>query len=223
MMYLRVGRYDLPEGDWEKVSKECVRAYMGRTVVQMAHPLEAIGSVYLPSSANMETDVGVVVSAGPDVSLLPGDVVLVHPEHGKHMRGFRSGWYRPDTEVRFYGCAAASGGKAVRVPWHRSILGMIDGKTVRATEHNVVIDRGPVNKTSGGGIWLPDSETYRPSEGVVVSVGPKCDPDIKVGSKVVYMANLMLPIKGFAGYGELDDSERNLGIVHESGILCEVV
>lgn len=191
--------------------------FAGIVVVEMCGKPERVGGVLVAyRNERIGPDVAKVVAAGegPSSELRPGDVVLVRHSHGKHMRGVEVSGVSFDNEVRMYGCAAVVGGKAARVPWHKSVPGVLEGGGVRATGDNVIIDRGEVRRTSAGGILLPDDASYRPCIGTVVSVGPKAPKEIAPGMRVVYMATLVTRVEGFG---------KNLGIVPAAGVLAEVV
>lgn len=215
--------------DWESASR-FVRAFPNCTVVEM-HPVpESSGGVLIADGPGAEwrlrPDVGVVISAGDGVPLLPGETVAVRHDHGKRVENFRSGSYQARGEVRLYGCAAMSGRKAVRVPYWRSIVALVDydnEQTLKATGKNVVIDRGDIVERTEGGIILPESATYRPTIGTIVSVGADVPPDFRPGMRVMYMANLMLPTRGLVGPNADGVSvPKNYGIIEYSGILAEV-
>jgi len=201
-----------------KESEGKVKAFSGKAVVAMAKPAERQGLILTPDMPRMEPDVGTVVSAGEGVELSLGDEVFVVWNHGKHMSGFDAGGYAPDCEIRMFGCAAAVGRKAVRVPWNRSILAMKDGDDIKATQGNVVIDMGNTVAQSEGGILLTDESQYRSCKGTIVSVGSMVPDEYKEGATVYYMANLMLPFKALS----VGDTPKNYGVIPYEGILCEV-
>jgi hypothetical protein len=165
-------------------------------------------------------DYGMVLASGPGVPLAYGDRVFVHPAHGKHMAGVSIGGKTIPGEVHYYGRAAGSGGRPVKIAWWKSIPILWAGE-MKATGNNVIVDRGPVVRETEGGILLPDDARYRSTKGCVVSVGPEAArryPDLKPGAVVYYLANCMLPLKGLVENGEV----RNWGVIDADGILCEV-
>jgi co-chaperonin GroES (HSP10) len=209
-----------------------VAPYPGRTVVEMLPVAQSSSGVLIAGMEDAEwrlrSDVGMVIDVGDGVALIPGDVVLVDHSHGKRVSGFYSGKYESLDEVRFYGCVAVTGRKAKRVPWYRSILARLiktdDDFDIVATHDNVIVNRGDIIEKTESGVYLPDSHTFRETRGVVVSVGPAADPEIRVGDTVVYMANLMYPVKGLMGIGEGGaKTPKNYGIIPSAGILCKVV
>lgn len=220
---------DVTDVDFDLAS-QCVRAFPHCTVVAMCNVPDSSGSIIIPKGEDaeyrMRPDVGVVLSAGSGVPLIPGDLVAVKHDHGKWVEGFHSGDFHTDLQVRFYGCAAMSGRKAIRVPYWRSILALIDydnEQPLRATGKQVIIDRGDIIEKTDGGVILPSSATYRETVGTIVSTGADVPPEYRVGSKVIYTANLMLPCRGLFGYSE-DGTKvpKNYGIIEYTAILAEV-
>lgn len=167
-------------------------------------------------------DYGTVVASSPEIPLFFGDRVYVHPAHGKHMKGVRVNGRVIPSEVRMYGRAAVVGGKATKIEWWKSIMAKEDDGQPKATWDNVIIDRGDVIKETEGGILLTESSTYRPSKGVVVSIGEMAKrrhPDLREGSVVYYLANCMIPMRGL----KVGEKYVNWGVVPSDGILCEVL
>lgn len=167
-------------------------------------------------------DVGEVISAAPEIPIRFGTRVYLNPLHGKHIKGFAVFGRSLECEVRILGRAAVIGGGVAKVPWWRSIVATDQSGEPRATWDNVIIDRGEIVKETEGGILLPEAATYRPSKGVVVSIGEHAarkHPDLKVGSVVYYIANSMIPMRGLKVGGEY----KNWGVITSDGILCEVL
>lgn len=196
--------------------------YDGAVVVWMSR-FEVKDSELVGCYSQAETpDMGTVLAAGPGVPLLPGQQVLCRATHGKHLSGFKLRGRQLDGIVRMYGRAATTNGGATRIPWWESVPVMLDGGCPRATHRNVVIDRGEIITESEGGILYTQDSTYRPTKGTVVSIGSMAQkqfPELREGATVYYLANSMLPLKGFKLGGEY----KNYGVIDMDGILCEVV
>jgi chaperonin GroES len=211
---IHVHAFELPDVDPEAC--RILRPFRHVVVVEMCRKAESFGTV-LASYSNelLGPDCGVVIGVGAHAAreLKVGDLVLVNHAHGKHMRPFRVGGVGTDGEVRFYGCAAVVGGKSRLVPWWKSVMAVMDGDEIRPTGSNVLIDRGDVVESTSGGILLPDDAKYRPTIGRVVAKGPQANPEIRVGSTVVYMATLVKRVEGVG---------KNLGIVPSDAVLAEV-
>lgn len=211
--------------DYETASRHLL-PLPGCTVVEMVPIPERSGEVLIANGQGAEwriqPDVGTVLAAGSGVGLIPGDQVLVDHSHGKRLVNFYAGQYTAKQEVRMYGCACQSGGKAVVVPWFRSILATMEDEKLRASDYNVIIDRGDIVEQTDGGVYLPDNHTFRESKGVVVSAGAGCSP-LEPGMTVFYMANLMKPLKGYFGYKDGEKVPKNYGIVPFRGVLCQII
>lgn len=208
---LRLPPGPYPTIDWRR-SK--FHALPGRAVVEMLPQAQKSGQIWLPDSegGRLDCDLGVVLSATL-IPVVEGDLVLVDPLFGKHMTVQDVDGWTPEGEIRIFGCAASTDGKAVRVPWDAGMVARMDGEgALRPYGRRLIIDRGKTFDRTESGLYLPDSQTYRPTIGTVVRVGPEV-ADVEPGARVVYMATLATTVDGL---------EKNHCIVHEDAVLCEV-
>jgi co-chaperonin GroES (HSP10) len=176
-----------PEVDWRAASRH-LRPLSGRVAVEMLLPEDRFGLILLPDSVagNLRPDVGVVVGAGRDVPLEPGDLVIVRPYDGVWRVGFEAGEYRAKSELRTYGVFVPRGalGEAQLVEWWDSVVARLDdAMTIRPLGKNTLIRRDP-EVTQEGSILLATNSGYRTNIGTVVACGPLCE--IAVGNRVLY-------------------------------------
>jgi len=140
-----------------------------------------------------------------DGFLVPGDIVLVHPDDGKRMDRFELDGYKPQegSEVRLYGIVCpyrASGvarGRPTDVPWHESVVAVRDAKMdrFRPLGDNVLVELPEKEGKTKSGIELPDSMKRRMEDSAyVVAVGEYVE-DVFPGDKVLYERRALLPIE----------------------------
>ena len=95
-------------------------------------------------------------------------------------------------------------------------------RTFQPLGDRVVIKQLDEEKTSKGGLVIPDTAKEKPQEGQVIAVGPgrlndegkRIQMDVKVGDKILYARYAGTEIKG-------EDEEEFL-VVRESDILARV-
>ncbi len=196
--------------------------FPGGVVVEM-HPIREVtaGGVYIPdkSAKFYRPLVGTIVACTPPrgkiMDIVPGDVVIVHPDDGKKIRGFRSRYYNPKQQIRVYRSTSPYHGQALVMPWNESILGKVvmTAIPIQATGDNVLLKLSDIEEFSDGGIVLPTGQQQRPHIAEVLSAGALCN-NVYVGQKVLYNRNAVK---------ELDiDGQKGLALISESGILAEV-
>lgn len=220
-MHITLTRHDV---DLEGAAKTFV-PFPGGVIVEM-HPICDVtqGGVYIPdrSAKYFRPQVGTVMACTPPhrgvMDIVPGDVVIVHPEDGKHVSGFRSRYYNPKEQIRLYRSTSPYHGKALIMPWNESILGKVvmDSSIVqlKATGDNVLLKLSEVEESSSGGIVLPQNHQQRPHIAEVISAGALCF-NVYVGQKVFYNRNAIK---------ELDvEGQKGFALIAESGILAEVI
>ena len=194
---------EVPE-TW-KTLKDGIECTPWSVVVEMVPLKEEMKGFILPDNAQRRkgADIGVVIKAGKDVFLNPGDVVIVHPSDGKIVEDL----YECKNECRIYGSWSKSLGRAEVFPWDDSILAVLKGGEWRATGNNVIMRlEQAVDKV--GEIYLPDSATYRDDRGTVLSVGESVI-DVKPGDTVCFAKRALIKI-------EKEDDE--LYVIHQKGI-----
>ncbi len=150
---------------------------------------------------------------------LPGDVLLVHPGHGKIVKNFSVGGFIATQEVGLYGRAAQSGGVIVPCSLRDSLLARVTSMNpinIAATHDRVIVRRSSVNKASSGGILLTERSSFRDTKGQVVSIGNNVDPELSVGDTVIYMGSTAWPIYG------VDGVDTNLTSIRQDEILAIV-
>jgi co-chaperonin GroES (HSP10) len=177
---------------------------------------DRIGAIFLPEvvSANLRPDVGIVLSAGPDVCMEAGAMVAVRPYHGQWVADFEVPGYRTANQVRFYGRFAAFEGESQALEWDESVLVRIfpEDESMQAVGRNLIIRRAPIVREQGG-LLLPDDEHYHTGLATVESVGPKCElatasGPVQVGDVVHYDTRSVVSYdfkSGFEDYAILPD------------------
>jgi len=166
----------------------------GVVLVEMLPESERIGTILLPDlvAGKFRPDVGIVLSAGPDVSLEPGAMVAVRPYDGQWLEDFEAGGYRTRNQVRVFGKSTPHQGVTETIPWAESVVCRVFPETLdmQAIHNNLIIKRDPVVAEQNG-LILPDLEKYRTGLAEVLSIGPKADlvsrsGPVKVGDRIHY-------------------------------------
>ncbi len=193
-------------------------------MVEMLPETKAIGLILLSDvvAGKLRPDVGVVLAAGPGVSLVPGATVCVRGYDGQWIEGFDVGEYRTSNQVRVYGKASRFQGELMSTPWSESIPLQIvqDGDEIDmyATHNNLIIQRDPAVVCEGE-ILLADKAHYRTGMATIVSIGPRADLDLgdgraEVGDRISYDER-----------GEIDfafGGDPNLAIIPDLAVNCVI-
>ena len=207
---LQIRLCQIPDIDYVTASAN-IACLHGRVVVEMAPYSDKKGSIYLPDkvAANDRSDVGIVLSAGRDSGLEPGDCVLVRPYDGSWRTGFNAGSYKAKGDVRMYGCFGRSQGEVELYDWSDSVLAILNTDlSMTPLKRNLLIKRDPT-VTRDGSIYLPDVTVYRTNIGTVVKTGRDCE--LSPGTRVVYHPQAMLEVDQI-------DGDPDLGICSEDAI-----
>jgi hypothetical protein len=171
----------------------------GVLVVEMLPGSKKIGSLFIPDEVadKYRPDIGIVISAGPGVSVERGTMVAVRPYDGTWIRGFECGSYKTTNQVRIYGKATPFKGEIQRIDWFESVplIVEVDEVTeeayVRAIDHNLVIRREPAIAEELG-FLLPDASQYWTGFATIESVGGMVDympvegGPLQVGDRIHY-------------------------------------
>jgi co-chaperonin GroES (HSP10) len=141
---------------------------------------------------SLEPSVGIVLASTAD-GCEPGEMVLFRPDDGIRVTGADMGSYQPEGDILIYGAYATAPGFPMgheNDAWFKSVLAeltMVDNiYQVRAKGNNWVGKKDKASDRSEGGILLPDGHHERSEMATVTSVGPMCDPTLKVGMRVSY-------------------------------------
>ena len=158
---------------------------------------DRFGELFLPDavSGQMRPDVGIVLAVGPDVSLAPGQTVVVRGYDGQWIQDFDAGVYKTQNQVRIYGKTAMLMGQVEPVSWWESIplILVSEGEDLNliATGHNLVIQRDPL-VTRNGLFEFPDRFQHRTGLATILSIGPEAvldidaDLPVHVGDRISY-------------------------------------
>jgi co-chaperonin GroES (HSP10) len=168
------------------LASSLVKPLRGRFYAVESPEQEQHHGLYLSDGAkqSLKSDVCKVIAVGADCGLSPGDTILVRPDHGTWVEGFKVGPYHAEARVRIYGMAWTEDNDPIPLPWDLSAPIKLKDGQMNATGTNIIIKRDAVIQERGG-IYLPDSQTHRTCIGTVVSVGPSVT-DIKAGERIHY-------------------------------------
>ncbi len=212
---LQIHLKGLPEIDWQNGSRH-IRCPRGRVVIEMAPFEKKRGLIHLPDkvAGNERPDVGIVLSAGSDTGLRPGDAVVVRAYDGTWRTDFEAGTYKAKGEVRCYGVYGAAPGECELYDWSDSVLALLDNElNMTPLKRNLLVKRDPTVKQEGL-IHLSDNSVYRTNIGTIVSAGP--DSEFSVGTRVLYNPNAMLQI-------DMIEGDPDLGVCSDDAIEAIIV
>lgn len=222
---------DTQSPDWQLAS-ECIKPLPGNVVCESFPSPSKLGQIYLPERAlttyhddlgnpiaGFEASVSVVLAAGKDVDLEPGQKVVVFDGDGLEMQNFTAGRYAAKEVVRMYGLVVPEGefeeGYVESLPWEESILGVLGGNTIetlKPTGSNVLVRKDAYQEQSETGLIIPDVAQERSSIATVIAVGSGCRY-VKPGDRVVYH-----PLAEISFYGEDPD----MRMIREKAILTVI-
>lgn len=185
------------------------------------------GSILLAETTDVDRpDVGIVIGAGEDTDLEPGDHVLVPPFAGIWFRDFVVDGLKL-WEVRFYGI------QTVDEYLHESediddvIVARVEEDGLKPRGEWVLLKRDEQHDTTEGGILLTDRDCYRTHKATVMAVGTgrerggKIVPlEVQPGDRVVYHGpGQHVGLKGLLDlYPDLEGDSKDYSLIKESDI-----
>ena len=169
-----------PGIDWQKACT-CFAMLPEKIAVEMWPTPREMSRVQISDNAakKWRTSIGTALAVGlpwdgdEPVDVYPGDTVIVHPQDGKRIEGFRAGGYYAEHEVRLYGIYVDVNeyGYPREVPWDESILAKVVMGKIQAVGKNVAIKLPKLAEITDEGIYLPDRMRDHADRAIVQSHG----------------------------------------------------